>query len=660
MNLKQKFMALAAVSGLIMAVVSIIGFYTSHNNLEESLENEIKMVVDSEGNKLEGWIAERGEVAQTAANVCTALGTEGRDAQTLGGFLATYNNYDGIIGMTVGSEQGVAVIEDGTDLAATEGYDARTRDWYKDSKNKKTVFFTEVYQDTTTKKMVVSASAPFFKNGVFNGAICADITLDKLNELVKEITYRGEGIGYIIAHDGTIIATESKNYEVLSNIKDAAGMGDKFDMMQQTKVGYFKFQALEEPKIFAYTTIPSTDWIVGIAVPESFAFASLNSMKITYFILTIIGIIIAVASCLTLSKTICSSIIVLENHAQELSKGNLAVEDIPVKSNDEIGSLCTSFNTMSSNLRDVIRQMSSTAAQVAASSEELTASAHQSAESAIHVAETVNDVQSNMDLQLEDIDAAKKEVDTVFVDVNNMTEKAKAVNLAANDTADAAKRGSQLMDDAIKLMGEIEHSVMESAEMVKKLGENSEEIGQIIGAISSIADQTNLLALNAAIEAARAGEAGRGFAVVAEEVRKLAAESQESAEEIRNRINSIQDSTQMTVDAMEKGTAEVVEGTKAIREVGGHFTNILLMVDGIQSQIKDITVSVNTVSGGATNIVNAVDNIDSVSRKTAESTNVIYGETEEQSASNEEIAAASRALADLAMDMQSTINKFNV
>ena len=84
------------------------------------------------------------------------------------------------------------------------------------------------------------------------------------------------------------------------------------------------------------------------------------------------------------------------------------------------------------------------------------------------------------------------------------------------------------------------------------------------------------------------------------------------------------------------------------------------MVDGIQSQIKDITVSVNTVSDGATNIVNAVDNIDSVSRKTAESTNVIYGETEEQSASNEEIAAASRALADLAMDMQGTINKFNV
>ena len=126
-------------------------------------------------------------------------------------------------------------------------------------------------------------------------------------------------------------------------------------------------------------------------------------------------------------------------------------------------------------------------------------------------------------------------------------------------------------------MGHIESSVMDSAGVVKKLGESSQQIGQIVDTIAAIAEQTNLLALNAAIEAARAGEHGKGFAVVAEEVRKLAAESQSSAEEIRSRIQTIQGDTEQAVASMEGGTVEVQNGTSAIREVGVQFQDILRM-----------------------------------------------------------------------------------
>ena len=111
---------------------------------------------------------------------------------------------------------------------------------------------------------------------------------------------------------------------------------------------------------------------------------------------------------------------------------------------------------------------------------------------------------------------------------------------------------------------------------------------------------------------------------------------------------------------MEKGTNEVVDGTKAIRQVGAQFQGILDMVNDIQKQMAEIQSSVDTVSNGATEIVQAVDEIDSISRKTADNTKVISSETEQQSASNEEIAAASKSLADLAMEMQEAIGKFRV
>jgi methyl-accepting chemotaxis protein len=214
------------------------------------------------------------------------------------------------------------------------------------------------------------------------------------------------------------------------------------------------------------------------------------------------------------------------------------------------------------------------------------------------------------------------------------------------------------MEQAIARMGYIENSVMESADVVKKLGENSQQIGQIVEAISSIAEQTNLLSLNAAIEAARAGEHGRGFAVVAEEVRKLAAESQESAEQIKARIDSIQKDTIAAVESMRSGSDEVQSGTTAIREVAAQSADILQMVNGINSQMEEINTSVKTVTEGAGHIVEAVDNIDTISRKTANDTQTISSATQEQSASNEEIAAASQALAKMAGDMQNDIGKF--
>lgn len=364
--------------------------------------------------------------------------------------------------------------------------------------------------------------------------------------------------------------------------------------------------------------------------------------------------------CITFAGKITTPVAKLEEYSIQLSKGNLTMPNLLVDSNDEIGSLTRDFNAMKENLRVVIGKMSSNSEQVAASSQELTASSQQSADASIHVAETVNEVSNAVNRQMTDIDNAKKSVDSVFMDIKAVEEKSRLVAQTSNQTSQAAQKGSELMNNAVNSMSRIERSVMKSADVVKKLGDNSRQIGQIVEAISAISEQTNLLALNAAIEAARAGEHGKGFAVVAEEVRKLAAQSQDSAEQIKIRIDSIQHDTEDAVEAMQTGSNEVKEGTGAIREVGEQFGQILSMVNGIKTQMDEINLSVQTVSKETAAIVKKVDSIDEISKKTAAHMKSISDSTEEQSASNEEIAAASQALSQMAEDMQDAVGKFKV
>ena len=216
------------------------------------------------------------------------------------------------------------------------------------------------------------------------------------------------------------------------------------------------------------------------------------------------------------------------------------------------------------------------------------------------------------------------------------------------------------MTEAMGKLEQIERSVNESATVVHKLGESSQAIGEIVDTISAIAEQTNLLALNAAIEAARAGDYGKGFAVVAEEVRKLAADSQESTAKIKEYITAIQTDTENAVNSMQSGTQEVQRGTQAIKAVGTEFINIMDMVNEIKKQVDDSEASIKSVTAGADRIVEAVASINEVSRSTASEMQSISAATEEQSASSEEIASASHALAETATELQGATGKFTV
>ena len=656
MGLRQKFSLLAILASGLIAIVSLIGCYTSYVNLSDTLEQQISSEVDAQGKDLDIWLQSKAVSAQYAADLLGNLGDlnlmKNRNLLSL-----TTSDQD-ILDVTIGLQDKYLFGYHAGDF--TGQIDPTIRQWYNKAREVNGLAFSDAYVDGFTKKMIVSAVAPIKVNGQHVGTTCVDITLERLSDEVQKLKFDGEGDGIIIERTGALLATTTDRG--VKTVQEIPGLSNHFDEMLKNGSGYFKLPGDEkfDDRLFAYTTLKSSDWIVGIAVDEATVFEPIQTVLFTYAVLVIVGLALMIAACLKMSSIVMEPIGELHMHVSELAKGNLHVPDIKINSNDELGALSTAFNDMSASLRVLITKMTDTSHQVSASAQELTSNAQQSADTAIHIAENVNEVSGNMSRQLKDLHAAKANVDVVFGDIEKMSGKTELVTRTSQETSEAALQGSELMETAADKMRNIETSVMSSAEVVKKLGESSQQIGQIIDAIANIADQTNLLALNAAIEAARAGEQGRGFAVVAEEVRKLATASQESAEEIRERILQIQSDTTKAVESMSSGTKDVDAGTAAIYEVGKQFKIIMQHVDDIRKQMDDIGISMRTVSDGASKIVESINNIDEVSQKTSEYTGTISNATETQSATNEEIAAASQALANLAVDMQVAIDKFKM
>ena len=659
MGIKRKFTFLAAVAGIIMALVSITGYYLSYRNLSASVEGEIAANMEARAATIDGWLGAKEQLAVAAANLMAREDDGTKSPEELRALLSmSGEDTSQVSDLIVGNSNGQIVGYHSGDLSAK--LKPTEMRFYNEPKAAGGVVYMDTYVDKVTGKLVVTIAAPYKRaDGSYGGAIDEDIFLDILSDEVKNIKYRGQGTGIIIDQAGVIMASDDKDL-VGKNVTDASGLGEHWQDITASGSGHFSLKQNGENQVFAYTTVPRTKWIIGVIVPEQVIFGTMSSLKITFAILTIVGILLIVFACLRLSGDIVRRIITLKEHVAQLADGDLTAADIRFSGSDEITGLAEGFNVMKNHIRNLIRQMTDTASQVAASSEELTASAQQSAEASTSVAENVSVVSESMQTQTKHVGEATQSVNQVAENIDRVARRTDKVREMTDTAAQSAQHGRDMMQDAVDRMGHIEKSVDASARVVAKLGENSKQIGDIVDTIASIADQTNLLALNAAIEAARAGEQGRGFSVVADEVRKLAEQSQKAAGEIRDRIATVQADTDEAVNAMQAGSQDVVDGAASIRTVGEEFAHIMEQVKDIRDRMAEIDQAVRSVSAGGDQLTSVVKGIDDVSRTTTDQTASISAATEQQSASNEEIAAASHSLAKLAQDLQDMAVKFHI
>ncbi len=269
---------------------------------------------------------------------------------------------------------------------------------------------------------------------------------------------------------------------------------------------------------------------------------------------------------------------------------------------DTLGVLADSFNYMIEELAKVVGRVQNTAVQVTNASR--------------RVLDRSAELAQASETQVARISQTTQAVEALANFVQDVAHKARLSAESAQEALQNAKTGQESVRQSIEGMMLIRENVQETSKKIKRLGERSNEIGEIVRIIEDIADQTNLLALNAAIQSAMAGEHGRGFAVVADEIRLLAERSTESTKRIATLVKSIQGDTYEAVVAMEDSTQEVVKGSSLADEAGRALNSIYTAVERQARTIEQIAQAANEQASVAEDVANAMTEISEITNRT--------------------------------------------
>lgn len=344
--------------------------------------------------------------------------------------------------------------------------------------------------------------------------------------------------------------------------------------------------------------------------------------------------------------------------ARKIAGGDLAVS-IERDNGSQIGDIQESMGKMIASFRATVTRIERAAAELGVAATEMASTSESSGRAIGEVAQSISSISEGASHQVALITEASGVVGQIESAVVEASHNASAAQSESARTQQLAEIGVERATEIQVAMETVREATRTAVEMVRSLSETSADIDEIVRAITSISGQTNLLALNAAIEAARAGEQGRGFAVVAEEVRKLAEDSQRSAEGIAELIDAIQQQTEHAVTAIETGMGTVDHGFDSVSRNRQLFYDISGAVRLFHESSVEIAELARTIAEGAGNVRERIEEVASVAEESSASTEQVSASTEQTSASSEQLTAAAQRVSQTAVTLRELAGRFS-
>ncbi|WBW95367.1 methyl-accepting chemotaxis protein [Oceanirhabdus sp. W0125-5] len=653
-SLKQKIMLpVLMIAAIGILLLSLISFSQARkiiiNDVEQIAESKVEKLVTHLDDQIHEWKVEM---------------------ELLGSFEEVSNfNIDGLKKLISRHENRFEVFEllliadKSGKYQATNGKndDISDREYFQKAIKGEVVVSEAVISKSTGNPIIVIAAPIQSHSGEVTGVVAGTVNLHVLTGFVNQEKLGSTGYAYMIDGEGRVMAHQNDKLILKENFlkNDSKSLVKLTEVMITGAKGVEHYTYQGAKKIAAYNPLKTNGWSVAMTTYENEVTQGVSKFRniiaiIGLSVLLFIGIVVYF-----IVGRIVKPISKMADITKEVATGNLKVK-VDFTSKDEIGVLANNFNNMTENMSKLLSEVREMGTTVANTSNQMMTATNEASNISEQIANTISDLAKGAADQAHSTQKSSDMVNDLIAGVNQIsqnTSNAEKLTLTAKDTVDA---GMEIVEyQKIKTVENKESSEKVGSEILA-LSEKSNEIGNIIELISSIAAQTNLLALNAAIEAARAGEQGKGFAVVADEVRKLAEESSNATEKISNLITEIQNSVSRAVDLMDASKVIVREQESSVNQTVDVYQDILDAVINVSNNMKEVTEACVILNENSASVGENIDNISSIAQENAAGAEEVAASTEEQSASIEEISASAEQLADISNKLEDTIERFKI
>ncbi|EWS67274.1 chemotaxis protein [Vibrio vulnificus] len=517
----------------------------------------------------------------------------------------------------------------------TEEQNFSQRDWYRMAKGSQGVKLTDIYIDKITGEKVVSAIMPVYNGSEFQGVLLGDIPLAAIIKMVSNMRFAG-GAATLTDKNAVFFASDDPNDigKTPSQVSPVFSDMERAFFNQQQGHLQFPYLGIEFDGYFQRVNLTSDQyWTLMVFVDQDTALAGVreaqNEAIVTGVILLLVSAVVMV---LTLEHAY-RPLLKLKKAVLGLSKGSGDLTArLTVEGGDDLAQISEGFNRFVQSLQGMMLQVSEASQNISSNIVQLNQTAVENEKVLItHSAET----------------------DQVVTAITEMSESARSVaenvtqsNRITEGASKEAKQSLEIVNNAVSTVSALVNDVEEMSDRIVSMNQDANKISEVLNVIGEISEQTNLLALNAAIEAARAGEQGRGFAVVADEVRALAARTQNSTTEISEMLSKLLDGTSSVVASMERTKQQCQSTASKTSEVSNSLnlmSGSVRDIDDVSTQIAAATEEQSTVAAELSRNMLAIRDI---------VTNLV--------ASGRQTVAATESLADSNHELDKLVSNFKL
>ena len=655
-------------------VSNMILYKTLSNSYTEQLNTTVGNISSIIDENYSGYEAILSQLTENSIAKSSAVIDAATVKKELNGFINANNQ---ILNVYIATKNKNMYIYPETELP--EGYDPTGKSWYKESlTNNGAILWQDAYTDVATGNTVVTATKEI-KDEASNqiGVAGIDIDISNLSSLFSDTNIEKTGEVILLDKTGMILASKREDLlgknlnpnridtdedtkdqvveNAFTNPDEAAWVGKLIDK----ETSSFEANVFGTDKFIYSLRNDKTGWVLIGMIDKKEVYSEIMSMMMTLIGLFAAFIIVALIIGIYVSKSLTNPIKTLKESMEKGEQGDLTAV-AHIKSKDELGELGTRFTNMLASVKNLVHTVKLSSNNVVSVSEDLTTKANDVSSISEEIAKVMDELSLGIQNQAEETEKASQ----ISVEFNENLSKVKDYsNKIAQESETMESSNIEAKNAVLELKSKNENTISGMSyieDSINTLVKETKNIEQILSTILDISSQTNLLALNAAIEAARAGESGRGFAVVAEEVRKLAEQSGNSAENIREIITTIVDTTKVASGNMDNIKEDLQKQSSAVSLTETSFDKLNSAIDNIVDKLSGMNDSIEIMTNNSILLTTNIQNISAVSEQSSAATQEVNASIMNQLNDIQNVKNQANELYELARDLDVHIEKFKI